>query len=341
MPKTEAMNLINRIISLYSSHSVPKKVREHFFFWLLSKKYTSDVSKALENEWGKVMKSGAEMSDDFRISMLMDIHRRIGVPNFAKEAASHYDKRGLSRWLSIAAAIIVVFVMMTVEYVVLRTDKSESVTCLVASSNSKGDFELPDGSHIWLNSGGKLAYSGDFTTSRFRKVKLEGEAFFDVAKDGRPFIVEAGDLDIKVLGTKFNVRHSYFSDNDEVTLQSGKVQVSCASFSDVILSPGENCVYNTKANTMSVRKVNSENYSNWTKNYIYFDNETLSNIILNLEHWYNINVTVDAGVNLSDRLSFKLIPEPLQETLKVMELLVPIECKVTDEHNVLITNQKH
>ena len=95
---------------------------------------------------------------------------------------------------------------------------------LLSTKGSRSRSLLPDGTTVWLNAGSKLYYENDFNGTR--EVRLEGEAFFDVVKQtDRPFIVHTSGIDIKVLGTAFNVK-SYPEDKTvETTLYRGLVQV--------------------------------------------------------------------------------------------------------------------
>ena len=158
-----------------------------------------------------------------------------------------------------------------------ETIQAEDITTtwLVTAENSKGRFTLPDGSVVWLNADSRLAYSDRFTASGSRAVRLEGEAFFDVKRDTlRPFEVEMGKLRVKVLGTRFTASHMPAFNTEEVTLLSGKVEVSgYRADQSVVLTPDQSCSYDAGSGAVAVRNVAASNYCSWTGNSIIFDNK--------------------------------------------------------------------
>ena len=117
---------------------------------------------------------------------------------------------------------------------------------------SKLKLSLPDGTSVWLNADSKLRFPVSFTAER-REVYLEGEAYFEVAKDSaREFWVHAGAMDVKVLGTSFNVKAYERLETVATTLVEGSVEVACAGKSFQIV-PGEQFVYDKNNRVMDVR----------------------------------------------------------------------------------------
>jgi len=180
----------------------------------------------------------------------------------------------------------------------------------------KASINLPDGSKVWLNGDSKITYVGDFG-NKTREVYLSGEAFFDVAKDKtKPFIIHTRTINLKVLGTAFNVR-SYDNEKEtETALVHGSVEVTLLSSPDkkIVLKPGEKLlVKNIPADTlMKSKKENHDEEApiavltnmhyygsdsssvetSWTKNQLVFTDEPLDKIALNLERWFNVRVTI-------------------------------------------------
>ena len=165
---------------------------------------------------------------------------------------------------------------------------------------------LPDGSRVWLNARSSLIYPNKFLTGQPRKVKLNGEAYFEVAHDkSRPFIVETEKVQTRVLGTSFNVR-SYNDENPIVTLVSGSVQVSVSKGigrkSSTILKPGQQWLLSEgKWTTMDV---DTNVFTCWRDELFYFDGQTLREIMVEIGRWYNMTVLLDNNVHINDRLHF-------------------------------------
>jgi transmembrane sensor len=186
---------------------------------------------------------------------------------------------------------------------------------IVAQKGSKTRTLLPDGSTVWLNAGSKLIYPANFN-GPLREVTLEGEAYFDVVKlTGKPFIVHAADINIKVLGTAFNVK-SYDEDKTvETTLIRGLVQITRENDGDrqpILLQPNQKVVLNKASQSTDVgevvpvyaitdkisaaqiqhldstQKEDEIAETGWVYNRIEFQSDNFERIALKLERWYNI-----------------------------------------------------
>lgn len=148
---------------------------------------------------------------------------------------------------------------------------------------------LSDGTEVFLNSDSRLAYPTVFKDKE-RIVSLEGEAYFKVSKDvEHPFIVKSGNVQVRVLGTEFNVR-SYSSADVRVTLINGKVAVSdtCGTHT-VEMKPGQSAQL-TSNGTFAVNEVDIESFLYWKEGYFYFDDVTLVDMMKEIGRWYNIDI---------------------------------------------------
>lgn len=193
---------------------------------------------------------------------------------------------------------------------------------LVATQNgSRTKTLLPDGTTVWLNAGSKIYFDNDFAGAT-REVKLEGEAYFDVTKNpSRPFIVHTGGINIKVLGTVFNVR-SYPADKTvETTLIHGLVQVTRNGYprqTPVYIHPNEKLVIdkvvevaddNVNSNTIvqkdklepviklaqldSTVKETDRVETAWVYNRLEFRGENFEELAGKLERWYNVSIVFE------------------------------------------------
>lgn len=166
---------------------------------------------------------------------------------------------------------------------------------------------LPDGSRVWLNARSSLIYPNKFLAGQPRKVKLNGEACFEVTHDNsRPFIVETGKVQTRVLGTTFNVR-SYNEESPVVTLVSGSVQVSVSKgfgrkSLSAILKPGQQWLMSE--GKWATKDVDTNIFTCWRDELFYFDGQTLREIMVEIGRWYNMTVLLDNNVHINDRLHF-------------------------------------
>lgn len=281
------------------------------------------VTESLWDIWTEAdgTTSGSGFDEDIK-----DLHRAMGV-----KPRGHVSLRTV--FFALAAAASLAVVMIGEYHIINRNNHLVETVTLVTSPASKGEFTLPDGSRVWLNSSSTLSYE----KSNPRQVHLDGEGFFDVAKkDGDAFVVHTDKLSVKVTGTKFNVRNSEHFDKEEVSLLSGSVEIS-SSGKMMALSPGEKL--SVLGDAMEKKQADVTLDSSWIGAELVFDNVALSDILASLEHWYNINIRVAPGVSLSSRLSFKVRKESLNETQRIITRLTNCKFKPLDNRNILITNK--
>ena len=146
-------------------------------------------------------------------------------------------------------------------------------------------LQLADGSRVWLNAETRLRYPVAFAGTE-RRVELTGEAYFEVSKDAtRPFIVRANGVDVRVLGTSFNV--AAYGAEVVTTLVEGRVAVEAGS-ERVTLEPDRQAVWDGER--MEVRQVDASNYGLWRKGIFYFEDRRLEEILDALARWYGVEV---------------------------------------------------
>ena len=168
---------------------------------------------------------------------------------------------------------------------------------LVIPRGGENTVILADGTTVHLNAGSKLTYPVRFAGKR-RIVRLEGEAYFDVAEDeNHPFVVQTHLGEITVLGTAFNVNAYADAPICYTTLVRGKVKFSTPNAETITLSPGEQAV--VFANSSTKRKVDLEEYVGWVDGMYIFNNRPLGDIMKTFERWYDIQVYYETP-NLRD-----------------------------------------
>ena len=157
--------------------------------------------------------------------------------------------------------------------------------------------KLLDGTEISLNIGSNLTYEKDFNVSN-RRVKLQGEANFDVTHDKeKPFIIDAGKVFIKVLGTNFYVNTSDEDGNSEVILSEGSVEVTSKSTGEKqILTPGEKSEFIVTAKKFKKSRNTDKNYLSWRTRKLVFNHAKISYVAQKMMHTYGIEIKVNPQV---------------------------------------------
>ena len=217
-----------------------------------------------------------------------------------------------------------------------NTELSSLYNTIEVPNGERSQILLYDGTKVWLNSGTKFKYPVAFSRHT-RDVFIEGEAFFDVAKDKEhPFIVNAGKLKVEVLGTRFNVC-AYPEDGEFfTTLEEGSVNaVNTANGQQVVLKPGEQVILNCENNGLKYQKVNTDLYTSWKENLLRFDDAPFEEVIKKMERWYDIKITVDPAIDTRERYTMTIKTESLREMLQLVSRTTKINYEIK-ENMVLI-----
>jgi len=250
-----------------------------------------------------------------------------------------------NNWIKLAAAVIIVpLVSVGIFYFLNRTDNQtlsvrsghkNDVEKRVSDKGQKSILVLSDGTKVWLNAASKISYPKDFETQNTRDVYLEGEAFFDVAhNENKPFIVHTSSINIKVLGTSFNVK-SYFDEKTiETTLVQGKVRIEQSdgkgnSIGDVELKPNQRAVFNKESKIINIKEVVADNSLSWKRERLVFDEESIDNVILQMERWYNVKIYVKNKGNLDCKLTASIENESLEEILNLISIAHNIQYSIS------------
>ena len=209
---------------------------------------------------------------------------------------------------------------ISIDYSTQETvDTAEVMNTVQTLTGMEYMLTLSDGTRVFLNAETKLKFPTKFRKEE-RVVVLEGEAYFEVRKDAtHPFIVKANDVDVKVLGTSFNLR-SYSDENSiATTLVSGKVAVYAGENSEEIV-PGEQAVYMKETGKMEVKPIDLTLYTAWHTGKFIFRNETLEEMMSYLARWYGVKYRfIDEGakkLQIGARLDRYNDMNPIIEMLK-------------------------
>lgn len=204
----------------------------------------------------------------------------------------------LNAWYKIAAVLVVaVGIGALIRFNATEKQQEEAASVvlnLVQKSNPSGvksSHILPDGSTVVLNAASSIEYPRTFGADA-RMVKLQGEAFFQVAKDAdRPFRVLVAEFEVVVLGTTFNVNANL--ESPEVALVEGKVKVTAATSDRALeLASGQMAVFNKDQNTFTPTTFDVEYITGWKDGYLMFKDATLDEVVEKLHAWYGIDIAV-------------------------------------------------
>lgn len=209
---------------------------------------------------------------------------------------------------------------------------SETFTSVMAEKGQISKVQLPDGSLVWLNAGSQITYNNFFSAEN-RKVNLTGEAYFDVTKNEKlPLVVDCNGLQVKVLGTRFNLNAYETGKTAEVVLEEGAVELINTITNDDFyrMKPGERVKVDLQTSQYSAGLVNTTRYTSWRQGIINIYDLSIEDLVKRLEKRYNQQF--DLAPDVKDfRYTFTIENEPLEDVLKLMERITPVKVEQTDE----------
>ncbi len=280
------------------------------------------AEQVLHDDWKLQLESEIISSCNFQ-PILDSVHHRIRLNESNKLIHLNFWQT----FQRIAAILIFPLLLSFLAYFYFQSEKTvshDSYAEIECPLGVRTKFQLPDGSTGYLNSGSRLKYPVSFASER--TVELSGEAFFDVVHNKEiPFHVNTKNLNIKVLGTTFNVIANENEPTEEIVLQTGKVDISSKTGKQLaVLAPNEQLILNINKRTFVKNEVEASQYSTWKDGKLVFRNENMQQVARRLSRWYNADVVVDDRKLDDYTFHATFIDEPLDEVLKLLSITTPI-----------------
>jgi len=239
-----------------------------------------------------------------------------------------------------AAAVLILSVFGTVvfnQFVSHKTiveNESTVYQHVKAAFGTQSKVELSDGTIVYINSGSELSFPNSFSDKNNRKVKLSGEAYFTVAKNKeKPFIVETNKLQVKVLGTSFNV--DAYPDNSDViiALVEGQIAIQHLNEKDqkniAVMKPNQIATYNINSANLCLTSENDlSKYIDWKEGKIVFSNDPINIVMKKLENWYNVEIELANKKLEKYRFTGTFINEPIENILSILSMTSNMKYKI-------------
>lgn len=205
----------------------------------------------------------------------------------------------------------------TIAATTVRTDEGEKAHILLADSTC-----------VFMNSGSTMEYPTDYNIKE-RKVKLSGEAFFDVRTNpGKPFVVQLGRMSVSATGTRFNILSYGNESRIETTLEEGKIQVSIAGQETIDIKSGQQVVYFVKTDKAIIRDVSTETYTSWKENKLRFDDTSFEEVLRKIARRYNVTFEIRNRDLLELKYTATFIDESIEDVMQMLKTVSPINYKI-------------
>lgn len=381
-----------------------QNIPSHQRFWsLLSKKLANEATETELNELQSILVSnpnlnhqadliaemweqgshGSDFSNESAYMRHVMKHKDEFFTDESKEAAppiiineeSQEEKPSLLRSIFSKRLTIISFVSLIVlatgliyflsgKKKVVATARQE-ISSVVTKNGNRTKIMLPDGSQVWLNAGSNLDYNNSTFNKEIREVSLNGEAYFDVIKnEAKPFIIRTKKMDIKVVGTSFNVRSYNDEKTAEASLIKGTIEVTLKDRKDqtIVLKPNEKISIATEEEKQLILKTGEKiavkknsaavpqivvkelkpNPTNniipeiaWTQNRLYFEDASLEDIGPRLEKWFGKNVLIQDESLKKIRYTGNFENETIETVLSYLKLSRSFNFKIENDTVVI------
>lgn len=299
---------------------------------LLHRFYESFQEEALEDE--------PDASDMWlrKEKIHRDVKRNIAQKDRQQYEEQHQKVTRFRTLLKIAASVLIIISLGTGSYVAYKNMPAPEIVWMEKSTRKgqKAAIRLTDGTKVYLNVDSKLTFPEHFNHDK-REVILEGEAFFEVAKNvNRPFIIKSGNLTTTVLGTSFNIK-AFEGEPLQVTVATGQVKVNTKHqdniSEEVFLNPYQQAFYDGK---LSKLEVDIAQFIAWKEKIIRFDEISLEEAAIVLERWFNVSIVIENENIRQCKISGKYINENLINIMESFKHILGIKYRFEGDQKLII-----
>lgn len=310
---------MHRLIEKYIKGTVSDEERKSVIKWLREHPENQRVYNRLKAAHvSSRIKDSKDISDTDSYSLIV----RKKIKNQEKKKRYSYGVIGV---IALLIPVLILFYQYGNDHF---TNSSFALITERTSIGEQKEIVLPDGTQVVLNSGSILKYPSHFRGVN-REVVLRGEALFDVThNEEKPFIVKANEIDIRVLGTSFNVKSYKEDDNIETTLITGKVEILEDNKRPVLLRPSQKATFNKKSTELVVDAVKSEEIVAWQKGVLIFNETPMRQIVLDMERKYDVKFNIESKELLHYKYTGTFNDLTIEEVMRILKFSSPINYKI-------------
>ena len=284
---------IDELIATYLTEGLDKNALAELKAWIAASPENEDYFIRQREVWFSAV--SREAASKYNKDKAFDtFKKRIGNRKEIEKTSHHgFRLSMLWRYAAIIAVILAVGCFSYWQGGVNVKDTFADIS-VEAPLGSRTKLYLPDGTLVWLNAGSRMTYSQGFGVDN-RMIELEGEGYFEVQRNEKlPFFVKTKDLQLQVLGTKFNVEGYSDKDDFEVTLMEGSVRVaSRIGLGDTLMLKPDSKACLQKDGRLKVIPVDDYNPYRWKEGLICFRNESFLSIMNDLEKYFGVSIVVE------------------------------------------------
>ena len=325
---------IRSLLSKYIANQCSDSEREELFVYLNTPTGKQLLEETMNAEADQMFAAPAGLSPEISNRIFNRLQESISessTPIRKPFFSVLYSKK---TW-QLAAAFIGLLLIFGISYNRYFANQTQFVS---TEAGQMRTVILPDGSRVVLNSNSSITYQANWSGGNSRDVTLEGEAFFDVTHNTRqPFFVKTPRMEIKVLGTAFNVKSRKEEKVFETTLVRGKVTIKdleSPESKETVLQPNEQAVFSKSSAKIETAKIIPKENSYWHKGHLIFEDEPVQVITRELEKWYQVKIEVEEA-SKNCRFNFNVDKETLPEVLRLLEAVTGAQSVINGDNVVI------
>lgn len=325
-----------KLISRFFENNYSKDLEDEVYNWMISPENSLEKQRAMRQQWDS-LNDVEDLSSKVEFEK---IKNKLGFTEKKKTIQfSHYLPR--------VAAVLLPLILFIGIYSLSRGEKKNKEAQMAVITVPYGKHEetkLVCGSEVWINSGSQISYN-EIPNDSARIINLEGEAYLSVMRhDNIPFIVRTKYLDVKVLGTRFNVSAYPDAESTIVTLNKGSIAVRTIDNRDFMLKPNQQLVFNNKTREVVIQDLDAnvaKDIADWPIGKMAFNNETLKEIMLTLEREFDISIEIDKNVDLNRNYTITIDEgDNLKEIIEMFTCLDNSLSYKMENNKIYISNNK-
>lgn len=336
MPKKEQEILYRFISGEYCPDGDLKLLHK----WLKEESNKQSIDVLLADEWEK----NTEKETAVKFENIQKKTESFELKKY--QPVIHYFKIAMNSYKKIAAILFLPLLLFISYYFVNQPENEIQYFQTMTVRGQKSQVILPDGTKVWLNAESMIEYPATFG-EKHREVKIAGEAFFEVAEDKSiPFYAKAGNVEVKVTGTSFNLKAYPDESEVETSLIEGEIELkvpqinNTGSLNSLKMKPGDSYVYNTETNKVLKSDFKADEINGWKNNQLIFRDDNFKALAKKIERWYAVELIYNEEELNDQRLTVECFEgERLSRVLEIIEITISVNCKM-DGNKIYVESKK-
>jgi transmembrane sensor len=341
------------LLKKYFSNCCTEEELTSVLAWFEESAPTSEGKSILNKIWEELPEEESNPQIDFDL-ILDKIHHKVNLIQSKKlleeadqNLSKYKRKKHFINMLTRVAAILMLPVFtfglyMSLKYTSIKHDQisvKQAYNEIFSSVDAITKVTLPDGSNVWLNHSSTLKYPARFQGD-FRTVELTGEGYFEVTHNPKiPFIVTAGKIQIKALGTAFNIMAYPDADRIETSLINGSVELQRTKPDGNVIpllkmKPTDLAIFKKSNDEISICTINDDRYFSWKDGKLVFNKEPISEVVKKLSRWFNVDIQVKDPELLELTYTATFVHETLPQVMELISMVSPVSYSISDREEV-------